>query len=294
MAEGGGDRPLVKPRPAGLKVNEEIYRGRFGTIYTGDLDGSPATVGRFSLPDKKVVSEDWKALQDLDHPHLVKFLGAFTGKKGIGELFIVEGKVGINLRQFLDRNGAILSRQRRIEVCVNIVRGVHWLHNSTQKPAIVHGNLNDKTIFVAPDGIVKVGGLAQGKLRFEHSDYTADDPFVPPEIFNNEMEQEEEFDVFSDTLDVYALGILQWEVLGNKRPSPIEHGQGRVEELLKRDPILFQDPHKDIIVATIGYCLEKNPLDRTTAECLHYEMLCLVEGDIGVSINVQCSSYYMF
>ena len=86
-----------------------------------------------------------------------------------------------NLREFLERNRNDLSPQKQHVICLEIARGLRFLHTHT--PPIVHKDLTDKNAMFGKDGLVKIGDLGQSRLKAINADYfsTAQPgAFMPP------------------------------------------------------------------------------------------------------------------
>ena len=85
--------------------------------------------------------------QRVDHPHVVRFEGAFYDETTDEPILVME-LMTENLQQYLERNRGQLSRQKQLEICIEIVQGLHLLH--MRSTPIVHRDLMDKNILLDP------------------------------------------------------------------------------------------------------------------------------------------------
>ena len=157
------------PKPPSLEIREEICRGAYGSVHFGELDGRPVAVKRIhrlllgaarGQGDFEQVMTGFKRecqlLEKLDHPHVVDFRGAFYDETTDEPLLVME-RMKENLREFLERNRNDLSQQKQLLICLEIARGLRFLHTHT--PPIVHRDLTDKNVMLGKDGLVKIGDL---------------------------------------------------------------------------------------------------------------------------------------
>ena len=90
---------------------------------------------------------EYDYLERVDHPHMVGFEGAFYDKTTDEPILVME-LMAENLRQYLQWSGGQLSSQKQLEICIEIVQGLHLLH--MRSTPIVHRDLMDKNILLDP------------------------------------------------------------------------------------------------------------------------------------------------
>ena len=76
---------------------------------------------------------------------------------------IVMERMRENLREFLECKRNDLSPQTQLQICLDIMRGLCFLHTHT--PLIIHRDLTDKNVMFGKDGLVKIGDLGQSRLK---------------------------------------------------------------------------------------------------------------------------------
>ena len=279
------------PKPSSLKISEEICRGAYGSVHFGELDGRPVAVKRIhgllleaarGQGDFEKVMTDFKRecqlLEKLHYPHVVDFQGAFYDETTDEPLLVME-RMRENLREFLERNRNDLSQQKQLLICLEISRGLRFLHNHT--PPIVHRDLTDKNVMLGKDGLVKIGDLGQSRLKANNAEYfsTAQPgaiPFMPPEAMQKQSR-------YNEKLDIFSLGVLMLEVATQQPPKVDLVGIGRDKEIVRRREDLSKLEEDHPLEPLILSCLEDDPKKRPDIVTVHTQLLAIVEG-VEVSV----------
>ena len=217
-------------------------------------------------------------LEKLDHPHVVDFRGAFYDETTDEPLLVME-RMRENLREFLERNRNDLSQQKQLMICLEIARGLRFLHTHT--PPIVHRDLTDKNVMLGKDGLVKIGDLGQSRLKANNAEYfnTAQPgaiPFMPPEAMRKEAH-------YNEKLDIFSLGVLMLEVATQEPPKVDLVGIGIVKEIVRRREGLSKLEEDHSLKPLILSCLEDDPKQRPDIVTVHTQLLSIVEG-VEVSV----------
>ena len=282
-----------RPKPPSLKIREEICRGAYGSVHFGELDGRPVAVKRIhrllleaarGQGDFEQVMTDFmrecQLLEELDHPHVVDFRGAFYDETTDEPLLIME-RMRENLREFLERKRNDLRQQRQLQICLEIVRGLRFLHTHT--PPIIHRDLTDKNVMLGKDGLVKIGDLGQSRLKANNAEYfsTAQPgaiPFMPPEAMQEQSH-------YNEKLDIFSLGVLMLEVATQQPPRVRLVGIGTVKEIVRRREDLSKLEEYHPLKPLILSCLKDDPKERPDIVTVHTQLLSIVEG-VEVSVLV--------
>ena len=285
------------PKPPSLEIGPEISRGAYGSVHCGELDGRPVAVKKIhrlileaarGQGDIDQVLTNFKRechlLEKLDHPHVVDFRGAFFDETTDEPVLVMERMSG-SLLEYLDKNEMDgLSRQRQLEICLGMARGLRFLHTHT--PPIVHRDLTDRNVMFGKDGLVKIGDLGQSRLKANNAEYfnTAQPgaiPFMPPEAMQEQSR-------YNEKLDIFSLGVLMLEVATQQPPRVALYGIGIIPEIQRhgRDLSKLEEDHplKPLILS----CLEDDPKERPDIVTVHTQLLALVEG---LEVSVPLSSY---
>ena len=212
-------------------------------------------------------------LEKLDHPHVVDFRGAFYDETTDEPLLVME-RMRKNLREFLERNRNDLSQQKQLLICLEIARGLRFLHTHT--PPIVHRDLTDKNVMLGKDGLVKIGDLGQSRLKANNAEYfsTAQPgaiPFMPPEAMRKESH-------YNEKLDIFSFGVLMLEVATQQSPKVDLVGIGRDKEIVRRREDLTKLEEDHPLKPLILSCLEDDPKERPDIVTVHTQLQAMVEG----------------
>jgi serine/threonine protein kinase len=242
-----------------IQFNKEIGRGSFGAVYTAKLRGSDVAVKKLysSTSDADILadfSQEVSIMTKLRHPHVLLFLGQFEHKREVfffffffsflltvpsgaclepGALFIVfeympRGSVYDILHDPVI--GPRLTFAAKMDIARQTAQGMNWLHLS--KPPFLHRDLKTGNLLVDSNWTVKVCdfGLSQVKNVSKQQATLAEDAqsatepgrhhligtplWMSPEILSGASSEPDE------SADVYAYGIVLWEIITRQEPYP--------------------------------------------------------------------------
>lgn len=234
------------------RVIREVASGGFGTVYKGFNETLEQFVAIKVPHDKRLKSkkiaaqflQEARTTAQLDHPNIVSILDADRDSKG--RIFIAMKWIeGQTLDAYVDAENPGLDE--RIDIMCQVAEAVHYAN----KNGYIHRDLKPKNIMVATDGRVYVTdfGLAIHEAnQFQHRGEIAGTvPYMSPEQLRGESH-------FVDCrTDVWALGVMLYELLSGKRP--FSRKSDLVEEILERTPKPVQLANEDVPAAYNEVCL---------------------------------------
>ncbi|MGD2110145.1 MAG: serine/threonine-protein kinase [Phycisphaerae bacterium] len=240
-----GDRPVE-----GYTIQRAVGRGGFGEVYYAVSDGGREVAIKYLRDNPQVELRGVSNCINLKSPHLVSI---FDVKKTTdGEYAIImEYCSGPSLRDLLIAEPDGFEPQKAAFFLREIGKGLSYLHDR----GIVHRDLKPGNIFF-DDGYVKIGdyGLSKFISISRHSGQTASVGtvhYMAPEIGSGN---------YSRGVDIYALGVILYEMLLGKVPF---EGSSMAEVLMKH---LTTQPELDQLHHPFGTIirrsLEKDPNDR--------------------------------
>jgi hypothetical protein len=252
-----GDRPLDD-----YTIQRAVGRGGFGEVYYAMSDGGREVAIKYLKENPQVELRGVGHCINLKSPHLVSIFD--VKKNADGDYFIImEYCSGPSLRDLLIAEPNGFGVEKAAFFAREIAKGLAYLHER----GIVHRDLKPGNIFY-DDGYVKIGdyGLSKFISVSRHSAQTASVGtvhYMDPEIGSGN---------YSRGVDIYALGVMLYEMLCGKVPF---EGSSMAEVLMKH---LTSQPELDNLPQPFGQvirkALEKDPKDRyQTAEEMVEEML---------------------
>lgn len=194
--------------PSELTLLKELGSGQFGVVRRGKWRGAADVA--IKMMKEGTMSEDnfideAKVMTKLQHPHLVQLYGVCSKNRPI--FIVTEYMKHGSLLNYLRTNEARLSQKPAVllDMCIQICSGMAYLEQHNY----IHRDLAARNCLVGENSVVKVAdfGLARYVIDDEYtSSGGAKFPikWAPPEVLG--------YTRFSSKSDVWAYGVLMWEV----------------------------------------------------------------------------------
>ncbi len=270
----------LPPKPVGLVIGQVRAQGSYGTVHSGELDGSPVVVKKLhhvllQAPDNdKLMSDFYKEcriLSTIRHANVVRFIGAYWDQEAKEPLLVMEAAKE-NLKEFLERNKAHLCVEKQLAISSSMAEGLKFLHERAEP--IIHRDLKPENVLVWEDGTVKIGDFGQSKLLDQPQSYMKTTQpgtvvYMPPEALKKNSR-------YTSKVDVFSLGAVMLDICTQSPPSAWLDGIGTVPEVERRkdDLALLEDTHplKPLII----WCLQDNHESRPDVKATHGQVKLLV------------------
>lgn len=240
-----GDRPLP-----GYTIQRGVGRGGFGEVYYATSDGGKEVALKYLRENPAIEVRGAQHCLNLKSPYLVDLHD--IRQNSDGEFFVVMEFVhGSSLRDLMNSEPHGLGPQKAAYLVREIGKGLAYLHDR----GIVHRDLKPGNIFYE-DGYVKIGdyGLSKVMAASQHSGQTISVGtvhYMAPEVGSGNYDK---------TIDLYALGVILYEMVLGKVPFA---GSSMGEVLMKH---LTAQPAVDDLPEpfpqVIRKALAKEPRDR--------------------------------
>lgn len=237
------DEPLRDRRIGPYRVVRELGRGGMGVVYLAErVDGEFRREVAIKLlrnsPDAEELHRRFIAerqiLASMSHPNIAQLLDGGTTD---GELpyLVMEYVDGLPITTYCDRHR--LDIAARLRLFIDVCRAVSSAHQNL----VIHRDIKPGNILVTASGQVKlldfgiakllnsaIGGMSAPHTRTAFRVMTPD--YASPEQVRGES--------LTTSSDVYALGIVLYELLAGRRPYQVRTGSAReLHELVcEREP----------------------------------------------------------
>src|SRR3954463_1194885 len=230
-----GQRPLE-----GFTLKRGIGRGGFGEVYLAVSDGGKEVALKLLRDNSEVELRGVAQCLNLKHPNLVNLYDLRTD--GRGEHWVVmENVAGESLNTLLGRYPDGVPPELAREWFLGLARAVGYLHDH----GIVHRDLKPGNIFV-DNGVVKVGDYGLSKCistsqRTAQTQSIGTVHYMAPEISSGN---------YNKSIDVYAAGVILYEMLTGKVPFDGESAGEILMKHLTSPPNRSASPSALVPVAT--------------------------------------------
>jgi hypothetical protein len=240
-----GSRPL-----AGYVIKRGIGRGGFGEVYFATSDAGKEVALKHIERNLEVELRGVGHCLNLKHPNLIDLYDVRYDDSGDAWV-VMEYVAGASLKDTIDRhpNGLPLAQ-------VNFwFRGIAAAVGHLHDHGIVHRDLKPGNIF-EDGGYVKIGDYGLSKFistsrRSGQTESVGTFHYMAPEIGKG---------VYGKEIDVYALGIVLYEMITGKTPFDGESSQEIIMKHLTADPDLSKIPQPYRWI--IQRALQKDPAKR--------------------------------
>ncbi|KAJ9146151.1 hypothetical protein P3X46_028455 [Hevea brasiliensis] len=195
---------------------DEIGRGAFGTVYRGVISNGNRAVaikrlGEVVAEGEREFRNEMKVIGRTHHKNLVRLFGYCHD--GSNRLLVYEYMCNGSLADFLFRSEQKPAWEERIEMALNIARGIVYLHEECETQ-IIHCDIKPENILMDEKGSAKIADFGLSKLLMPNQSRTytgirGTRGYVAPEWHTNLP--------ITVKVDVYSFGIMLLEIICCRR-----------------------------------------------------------------------------
>jgi eukaryotic-like serine/threonine-protein kinase len=243
------------------EVSEQIGVGGFGAVYRGRDPFIKRTVAikTCQVNDEEIKHRFFREAElagNLHHRNITTIYD-FGVENGIPYI-VQEFLTGEDLDKKIKR-GEPIAAARKVEILMAIADGLGYAHNAS----IVHRDVKPANVRILDDGTVKVMDFGIAKSLQTESNLTqtgitlGTSAYLAPEQIRGEA--------IDRRTDIFALGVLSYELLAYRKPFRGEHLSTVLYKILNETP----DPVANLaldtpasLAAAIDRAIAKNPADR--------------------------------
>src|ERR1041385_2927257 len=208
------------------KILQRIGEGGCGVVYMAEQEEPvrrrvALKVIKLGMDTRSVIARfeaERQALALMEHPNIAKVLDAGATETG-RPFFVMELVRGTRITDYCDQNK--LSTGERVDLFIQVCRAIQHAHQK----GIIHRDIKPSNILVTlHDGVpvpkvidFGIAKATQGRLT-DQTVYTAFEQFIgTPAYMSPEQAEMSGLDVDTRS-DIYALGVLLYELLTGKTP----------------------------------------------------------------------------
>ncbi|HWZ86789.1 MAG TPA: serine/threonine-protein kinase [Thermoanaerobaculia bacterium] len=243
------------------EVSEQIGVGGFGAVYRGRDPFIKRTVAikTCQVNDDEIKHRFFREAElagNLHHKNITTIYD-FGVENGIPYI-VQEFLTGEDLDKKIKR-GDPIPVSRKIEILMAIAEGLGYAHSAS----IIHRDVKPANIRILEDGTVKVMDFGIAKSLQTESNLTqtgitlGTSAYLAPEQIRGEA--------IDRRTDVFAMGVLAYELLAYRKPFRGEHLSTILYKILNESPEALQTLAQDAppaLVAAVNRALAKSPADR--------------------------------
>ncbi|CAH1776538.1 unnamed protein product [Owenia fusiformis] len=215
--------------PTELELFEELGRGQFGSVKRGKWRKNKSVAVKMmqqGMMNEDDFIDEAKTMKMLQHENLVQLYGVCSKQRPI--YIVIEYMKHGSLLNYLKRQrGVILKKPNKLlDMCLQVCRAMKYLESQS----FIHRDLAARNCLVGDNLVVKVGdfGLARYVLDDEYTSSSGTKfpiKWAPPEVLG--------YTRFSSKSDVWAFGVLMWEIFtGGDMPYGKIKNQEVVEQVV--------------------------------------------------------------
>jgi serine/threonine protein kinase len=240
-----GARPLD-----GYTIKRGIGRGGFGEVYFATSDAGKEVALKHVERNLEVELRGVSQCLNLKHVNLIDLYDVRYDEQGDAWV-VMEYVAGQSLKDVIDRNPNGLPLDEVGRWFAGLAAGTAYLHDH----GIVHRDLKPGNIF-EDEGVVKIGDYGLSKFistsrRSGQTESVGTFHYMAPEIGKG---------IYGKEIDIYALGIILYEMITGRVPFEGESSQEIIMKHLTADPDLSGIPQP--FRAIIQRAMQKDPAKR--------------------------------
>ncbi|KAL4424485.1 hypothetical protein ABPG77_006794 [Micractinium sp. CCAP 211/92] len=255
-----------------FQLTKQLYKGKASTLYLAVDRHSGATVALKSYSKRRLSPLNWHQVErevrlhaQLRHPGIITLHAAFEDDNYV--FMVTEYAEGGDLYEDLKRAGGQM-RERMVarEVLPPFLAALAFMHANS----IVHRDIKPENILLTADRSIKVAdfGLSinwaeeRPVTRAGTLDYMSPEVLHCPEKSKPEENKERVELGYSDAVDVWAVGVLAFELLVGRPPFERESREETYQSIQHKEPALpawLSDPAREFITAALAKSARKRP-----------------------------------
>lgn len=243
-----------------FQIEALLGEGGFGAVYSASDQSLARRVaikyskGLQSFVDGSIRNEA-QSIASLSHPNIVSVYDLLTLRDG-HVLIVMEYLQGSSLQNVIRQNRPSIDQS--VDIGVQIAMALQHAHSRE----LVHSDLKPGNLFVLDSGLVKLldFGLAVASFPDQPPEHTGGTPgYMSPEQIRGESHR------IDGRADIWAFGVVLYELLCGTRPFPGRNAKQVYEATLRKEVPPLRQLNPDIdedLQRLVLKCLQKRRIDR--------------------------------
>jgi hypothetical protein len=277
----------ARPDVPGYEILGELGRGGIGVVYLARSVRLQRLVA-LKVPKEGSLADaterarfrrEAQAMARLDHPHIVPVYeeGEHAGRPYFTMKYLKGGSLA-------EQIPALAADPRRaVTLLERVARAVHYSHQAQ----VLHRDLKPQNILLDEQGAPYVSDFGLAKILEPGLEVTTRGavmgtlPYMAPEQVQGHHHR------IGNGTDIWALGVILYEVLTGRRPFAGEERSEVTSKILSEHPAPLRSLRPDLeqgLEAVVGRCLQKEPAARyASAGALADDLAAYLRGDLPVA-----------
>ncbi len=265
------------------EISEQIGTGGFGAVFKGRDPFIKRTVAvkTCQLNDPEIKSRFFREAElagNLHHRNITTIYD--FGVENDIPYIVQEFLTGEDLDKVIKR-GEPLPLQRKVEILIAIAEGLHFAHEAH----VIHRDIKPANIRILENGTIKIMDFGIAKSLQSESSLTqtgitlGTSAYLAPEQIRGET--------LDRRTDVFAVGVLAYELLAYQKPFRGEHLSTILYRILNESPEPIQSVAPDVppaMAAIVNRAMEKNIENRyPSMEAMRQDLISVYRKIVGGS-----------
>ena len=262
-------------KPCGNEIGSgafaKIFEVEFcGRIYAAKEVHSSAIKRENLETTKRAFLTECIQSSTLNHPNIVRFLGAYSGGQSVFPVLVME-RMQESLASLVDRySNTKIPLFPKLSILQDVSEGLWYLHS--HDPPTIHRDLSPNNILLTDQLIAKVSDLRAAKVMQSSSVASSSSSsctvgtveFMPPEVLREIPEYVPSLDVFSYGGVILYLANQEWpEPSGYVSFDPKTRNPVGLTELQRRHEHIQKMTHTPVdLQQLVEECLDNDPNER--------------------------------
>ncbi|XP_071702196.1 calcium/calmodulin-regulated receptor-like kinase 1 [Rutidosis leptorrhynchoides] len=214
-ASGILEYPYKDLQKATCNFTSIIGQGAFGSVYKAEMSTGETVAVKVLATNSKQGEKEFHTevslLGRLHHRNLVNLVG-YCAEKGQHMLIYVYMSKGSLSSHLYNQNGELLSWNLRVQIALDVARGLEYLHDGAVPP-VIHRDIKSSNILLDQSMGARVAdfGLSrEDMINRNASNIQGTFGYLDPEYISSRA--------FTKKSDVYSFGVLLFELIAGRNP----------------------------------------------------------------------------